>query len=383
MFMAVAATFVVTMMGTTLPTPLYPIYQQTLGFSELLITVIFAAYAVGVIGALLVTGSWSDQLGRRPLLAIGLLFSAASALAFLYGGGLTALLVGRVLSGISAGIFTGTATVAVVELAPPAWRGQATFIATAANIGGLGLGPLVAGVLAEYLPAPLTLCFVIDLLLVLLMGIAVWRAPETARRPDRPRLAVRWPGVPREVAGVFVPAAIAGFAGFAVLGLFTAIAPAFMGDVLHYNNHALTGAVVFLVFVASTAGQLGQGRLPRASRLPVGCGLLIIGMVLVGAAVILSSLLFLVSGGIVAGIGQGVAFRAGMGEVTAASPESRRAEVASTFFVIVYIALSIPVVGLGVTAQLTSLPVAGVSFAAGVALLALTSMLILLLRRRS
>ena len=79
LFFGAALTFVVTMMGTTLPTPLYPIYQAELGFSQLIITVIFAAYAVGVIGALIVTGSWSDQLGRRPMLALGLMFSAASA----------------------------------------------------------------------------------------------------------------------------------------------------------------------------------------------------------------------------------------------------------------------------------------------------------------
>jgi len=163
LFFAVALTFVVTMMGTTLPTPLYPIYQAQLGFSQLIITVIFAAYAVGVIGALIVAGSWSDQIGRRPMLALGLVFSAASACAFLWGGGLAPLIVGRVLSGISAGIFTGTATVAVLELAPPAWAGAATLIATAANMGGLGLGPLFAGVLSQYFPAPLMLPFAADL----------------------------------------------------------------------------------------------------------------------------------------------------------------------------------------------------------------------------
>ena len=79
MFVAIAATFAVTMMGTTLPTPLYPIYQAEMGFSQLMITVIFAVYAVGVIAALIVTGAWSDQIGRRPMLALGLALSAMSA----------------------------------------------------------------------------------------------------------------------------------------------------------------------------------------------------------------------------------------------------------------------------------------------------------------
>jgi MFS family permease len=383
LFFAAALTFVVNMMGTTLPTPLYPIYQQELGFSQLIITVIFAAYAVGVIGALIVTGAWSDQIGRRPMLALGLAFSALSACAFLWGGGLTPLLIGRVLSGISAGIFTGTATVAVVELAPAAWAGSATLIATAANMGGLGLGPLFAGALSQYLPAPLTLCFIADLVLIALAAVAVALAPETARRPERPRLRIQSLRVPAEVRGVFVPAAIAGFAGFAVLGLFTAIAPAFMGKILNYSNHALTGAVVFALFVASTLGQIGQARLPQAWRLPLGCAGLIVGIALVALAIVVSSLAVLLAGALVAGVGQGVAFRAGMGAVTAASPAERRGEVASTFFVVLYVAISIPVVGIGVVADTIGLRVAGIGFSIAVAILAAFALASLMLRRRA
>ena len=108
-FAGVAFAFLVTMLGTTLPTPLYPGYQTAFGFSQLIITVIFAAYAVGVIAALLVAGRWSDQLGRRPLLFAGLTAAALSDLVFLGAEGLSSLLAGRVLSGMSAGIFTGTA----------------------------------------------------------------------------------------------------------------------------------------------------------------------------------------------------------------------------------------------------------------------------------
>ena len=379
-FLAVAFAFVVAMMGTTLPTPLYPIYQDRMGFSELIITVIFAAYALGVIAALVITGRWSDQIGRRPLLGMGLVLSAVSACFFLWGGSLTPLLVGRVLSGLSAGIFTGTATVAVVELAPEGWKKSATLIATAANMIGLGLGPLFAGVLAQYLPWPAHLCFALHLGLVVLAGIAVWAAPETATRPARPRLTLQMPGVPGEVRGVFVPAAIAGFAGFAVLGLFTAIAPAFMGKILGISNHAATGAVVFVLFVASTIGQIGQGRLSEAWRLPVGCVGLIAGMALIGAALTLTSLAWLIAGAAMAGLGQGISFRAAMGQVTAASPPTRRGEVASTFFVIVYIAISIPVVGLGLAAERLGLKTGGLIFTAGVAALALAALVLLLAR---
>src|SRR5947209_12476785 len=156
-FAASAYAFAVTMLGTTLPPPLYSLYRERFGFSELMITVIFATYAAGVIAALLLVGRLSDEIGRRPVLLPGLAFSALSAVAFLLAQGLAPLLIGRVLSGISAGIFTGTATAMLVDLAPPDRPGRGTLVATAANMLGLGCGPLLAGLLAQYASDPLRL----------------------------------------------------------------------------------------------------------------------------------------------------------------------------------------------------------------------------------
>ena len=381
-FLGVALAFLVVMLGTTLPTPLYPVYQQRFGFSQLVITVIFAAYAVGVIIALIGTGRWSDQLGRRPLLFAGLIAAAISDGLFLGSEGLTGLLAGRVLSGVSAGIFTGTATVAVIELVPPTWRHKATFVATAVNMGGLGLGPVIAGLLGQYAPWPLHLAYMVHLGLLALAVAAVWFAPETVVRSAHPRLRLQRLKLPVEVRGVFLPAAIAGFAGFAVLGFFTATAPAFMGEVLGYSNLALIGIVAGVVFFASTLGQFVQGRFAERRRLPLGCGVVIVGAGLVGAGIGIASLGLFVAGAVIVGLGQGIAFRAGLGAVTAASPANQRGSVTSTFFVVTYVALSIPVLGIGLTARVIGLAATGMGFAGLVALLAAAA-LVLLLRRRS
>lgn len=381
-FAGVAFAFLVTMLGTTLPTPLYPGYQTAYGFSQLIITVIFAAYALGVIAALLVAGRWSDQLGRRPLLFAGLTAAALSDLVFLGAEGLSSLLAGRVLSGMSAGIFTGTATVAVVESAPAAWKRTAIFVATAANMGGLGLGPVVAGALAEYVAWPLHLAYAVHLglLVIAVLGVAV--AAETVTRPPRIRLRVQRLKVPDEVRGVFMPAVIAGFAGFAVLGFFTATAPAFMAQVLGHDNLLAIGLVAGCVFFASTLGQLAQDRLPPARRLPLGCAVVIVGALVVGAGLALATLWVFLLGALIVGLGQGIAFRAGLGAVAAACPMNQRGAVTSTFFVIVYVAISIPVVGIGVVARLVGLQATGVGFAIGVALLAGVA-LVSLQRRRA
>ncbi|TVT15431.1 MFS transporter, partial [Amycolatopsis rhizosphaerae] len=228
--------FTTAMIGTTLPTPLYPLYQRAFGFGELTTTVVFAVYALGVMAALLLAGGWSDRLGRRPMLRAGLALSALAAVVFVLADSTPWLAVGRVLSGLSAGIFTGTATATLVDVAPPGSRGRASLVAAAANMAGLGLGPLLAGVLAQYAPAPLRLCYPVYLGLVALAAVAVEAVAEPVRRQPRPRLRPQKITVPPQARGVFVPAVIAGFAGFAVLGLFTAVSPAFLGTVLHYTN---------------------------------------------------------------------------------------------------------------------------------------------------
>ncbi len=380
-FAFVTYAFVIVMLGTTMPTPLYSIYQQRLGFSELMVTVIFAAYAAGVIAALIAFGRWADQLGRRPVLlgAIGCAF--ASSIAFLFGG-LPGLLVGRVLSGLSAGIFTGSATVMVIELAPQRMRQRATLVATAANMGGLGLGPVTAGLLAQYAPWPLHLCFALYLGALVLAAAGVWYAPETTRAAQSPDLAPQRLQLPAQVRSVFVPAAIGGFAGFAVLGLFTAVAPAVLGTLLHVSNHALVGLVVLVLFVASTAGQLALTWIPRQRALILGCLVLALGAGVIAAGVGLERLSVLLTGAVLAGLGQGLSFRAGLVAISDASPRERRSEVTSTFFVVLYVAISIPVIGVGLASQLLGLRIAGIGFSGFIALLALTALLALAYRRR-
>jgi MFS family permease len=379
-FAAVAYAFWVNMLGTTLPTPLYAIYSQRFGFSELTITVIFAVYAAGVIGALLVFGSWSDQIGRRPVLMLGLGFSALSAVAFLVANSLGLLLVGRVLSGLSAGVFTGTATATLVDLAPEERRGQATLVATMANMGGLGFGVLLAGVVSQFGPLPLRLTFWIDLgiLIPALVGVVLISDPVQAR--GRVRLRIQALAIPEEVRPIFIRAALAGFAGFAVLGLATAVVPAFLAS-LGVKSHAIVGLVVFGVFAASTVGQLLLDAVPEGTALPAGCGALIIGMAVFAAGLGTSTLAVLILGAVIAGLGQGLSFRAGLAGINGSSPPEKRAEVASTFFVVAYVAISVPVIGEGVLAKLSGLRTAGLVFAGVVA--ALAAVALLLLARRT
>jgi MFS family permease len=369
-FVLAAYAFFVTMLGTTLPTPLYPLLQQEYSFGELLVTVIFAIYAFGVIAGLILFGNLSDQIGRRPMLLLGLGFSAVSALLFLFAGSLVPIYVARIVSGFSAGIFTGTATAFLVDLAPDDRRGTASLVAVVANLGGLGCGTLLSGLVAEFAGHPLRLPFAIDLALLVPATIGVVLAPEMVKT-GRLQFRLQRLGVPPEVRGVFFRGATAAFASFAVAGVFGSVTPVFLGQVLDRHSPALAGLLVFLLFAMSLVGQLVVRRLPSARALTTGCALLLVGVALLGLSLELETLAPLLASSVVTGLGQGIVFGAALMAINQRAPVERRGETASSFFVVAYVGLSVPVIGAGIAIQATSLKSAGLAFCVAVALLVL------------
>ncbi|MFE8969896.1 MFS transporter [Streptomyces albogriseolus] len=368
------AVFAVCMTGTTLPTPLYPLYQEKFGFSELTVTVVYAVYAFAVIAALLLAGNASDAVGRRPVLLWGLACAAGSAVCFLLAADIAWLHAGRLLSGLSAGLFTGAATAYVMESAPPGRASRATFVATAVNMGGLGCGPLLAGVLAEYAPWPLHLPYAVHLTLVACSVAVLLGLPETVGdlRPLRTVRPQR-PGVPAHVRAVFGPAATAAFVGFALFGVFTSVSPAFLARYLGVTDHAVSGAVVATAFFASIAGQTAVGRVGVRRSLPLGCAGLLAGLALLAGALHRDSLALVVPSALVGGVGQGLAFRGALTAVSRASPPDRRAAVISSLFVVAYAGISVPVIGVGLLTEPLGLENAGLVFIACMAALVISA----------
>jgi len=367
-FALLAYAFAAIMVGTTLPTPMYALYSERMHFAVLTTTIIYATYAGGVLAALLAFGRWSDAVGRRPVLLAGTLCALASAVVFLSAHAVPQLLIGRLLSGLSAGIFTGTATAAVIEAAPLAWRNRAAAVATVANIGGLGAGPVLAGLLVQYAPDPLQLTFVVHIALVVLAAIAVWLVPETSTRSGT--IGFQRLSVPAEVRSVFGIAALAAFAGFAVTGLFASVAPAFLANVVGIDNHALAGLIAGSIFGASAAAQIAGARIAPRRAVALGCAILVVGMGLLAVALHFSSLTGLIAAAVVSGIGQGISFSRGLAAIAERTPPQRRAEVSSTYFVVAYIAISVPVIGEGFAAQSWGLRTSGTTFAFAVGVLA-------------
>jgi MFS family permease len=341
----------VTMLGTTLPTPLYVIYQAQWHFSAAIVTVTFAVYAVAVLATLLLAGRSSDQAGRKPVLAAALCSSALSTVVFILAPNVGVLFAGRILSGISAGLMTGTATATLTELIPASASRRASLTATAANMGGLGLGPLIAGLFAQYAPDPTVLVFEVYLAVLAAAGLCLLLIPEPVSPRRRPSLRFAGLGIPERGRSEFIAAGAAAFAAFSLLGLFAALAPTFLGNVLHENSHAVQGGVVFLLLAVGTATQLLLARFNSRRVMMAGLGLFLAALALIVAALSQADMALFLAGTVVGGVGVGAVFLGSLATANRLAPPGQRGQVISTYFVACYTGLIIPVVGVGVAAE--------------------------------
>ena len=226
----------------------------------------------------------------------------------------------------------------------------------------------MSGLLGQWAPHALRTSFAVDLVLVGVATAGLLLAPESVPRREF-RFAVQRLDVPAEVMSVFVRASVAGFAAFAVSGVFSSVAPEFLGLSLHRHSPALAGLLVFVLFLFSIAGQTLVDRLPNA--LAAGCALLVAGVGLLAISLAADSLTALFASAVVGGLGQGVVVSAGLAGIAELAPAERRGETASSFFVVLYFGLSIPVIAAGVAIHFTSLRSAGIGFCAGTGILAL------------
>lgn len=350
-FWLIAYFFTVIMTGTTLPTALYVLYQQKWHFSSGITTLIYAVYAGGVLAALMLAGRSSDQVGRRPVLLAAAGMSVLSTIVFVAAPDLGWLFPARVLSGFAAGLTTGTGTAALADLAGPRAARKASMVATAVNLGGLGLGPLLAGLFAQYLPDPTTLVFEAYLAPVLLAAGFLPLVPETVEPRRRLELRFAGFGIPEDARGRFVAAGLAVFAAFSLLGLFSALAPTFLGDVLHQHNVAANGAVVTLMFACATLTQLGLASRGPALSMRLGLAIFPPGLALIVIALWQKSLAILLVGTVVGGIAVGAAFIGSLQLASQLAPPAQRGQVVSTYFVFGYVGLTIPVIGVGFSSE--------------------------------
>ena len=350
-FWAAAFAFLIIMAVATLPSPLYGLYRVRDHLSALTITVVFAIFAASTIAVLQRDSAIAARIGRRGVMlaAVATMMLAMGVLAAWKD--LPGLLIGRVITGVSVGLAAGTAITYLVELRqradPKASPVRARTIGTSVTVGGLGVGPLIAGCLAQWVTQPLTVPYLVFVGLGVIALAGLWFAPETgapaaAKQPAGPRRTVRLP----------VPAAAATLAAFSANGLFAGLSGLFLVTTLHHPSHALSGVALFLLFACGVLSQLVT--LPASRVLALGTTSMLAGLVLLVVSVRLSTpnlALFLIGGALI-GAGSGAVFKGTTGIVLELSPPENRVAMTSDLLIALYVGLSVPVIGAGVALDL-------------------------------
>jgi MFS family permease len=380
-FWLIAAVFLVSMAFSTVPAPLYPIYQAQDGFSPFTVTIVFAVYAVGVVTSLLLAGHVSDWVGRRKVLLPALAIEMLAAVLFLVWPALPGLIVARLLTGLGVGMITATATAYLLELhsasRPSASRNRFELVSAAANLGGLGSGTLIAGALAQFVTAPLRTPYLVFLVLLALAAVAVAVVPETVDIPEQPpRYRPQRIRVASGDRAGYAVATLGAFTAFAVFGLFTSLAPSFVAGTLHHPGRLLAGTISFLVFGAAAATQAVSGGLSDRQRFLGGLLGEAAGLLVLATGVHTAALALFLIGGAVAGGGAGILFKSGVSAVAAMARPEERGESLAGLFLIAYLGLIGPSLGLGVATRFVAVTTAMLWFSGFLlAMLALVAVL--------
>ncbi|WP_327686336.1 MFS transporter [Streptomyces sp. NBC_00467] len=366
---------------SNIATPLYVLWQQDIGFSKGTLTVVFAFYIVGLIGSLLVSGVVSDRLGRKPVLLPALVLALASCLIFATATSVIALIAARLFTGIAVGTVVSAGMAAVTDVAGPERKRIAALLASCAMVFGAGLGPLLAGVLSETLPAPTVTVFVVEAVLLVTAVLAVLRMPVPAVTPAKGAW-VRVPAVPPG-SGRQLTVGIAVFApGITATSFMLSLGPSLLSGLLDTTSRIIAGAMAFVMFLAATGVQFAVQRLRRRNILTVGAVGTTMSMIMLIVAVHTSSVPVLVVSALLAGAGQGLGQLGGLSLLNSSVPPHRLAEANAAFNVGGYIPAGILPVSAGYLSDAVGLTDGATVFGAVLMGLAVSGGMVVLASRR-
>jgi MFS family permease len=343
-----AAVIGLALFASATPSPLYETYSELWDFSSVVLTLVYATYAFGVLGSLLLAGRVSDEVGRRPVLLIALGALVLTTVLFMLADSVVWLFVGRGLQGLATGLALAAASATLLDLharGDPAGVGLTNGVVSA---GGLGLGMLLSASLVELAPAPRVLPYVLLFILFAIAFVGAWLMPEPVGSPSRLRLTPQRPSVPRAVRRPFFLASLGVISSWSIGGLFFALGPQLSATLFDTGNHLVTGLSIFVLAGAGSLGQLVFGRTRPWVAAAAGSVALAAGLLVIVLAAATDSSALLLAGALIGGTGFGVAFLGALRALSAVIPDENRAEVMSAFYVVAYASLSLPAIAAGV-----------------------------------
>jgi hypothetical protein len=328
--------------GSSAPTPLYAVYQAAWGFSPITVTVVFGSYAIAVLAALLVVGSLSDYVGRRPVLLAAAVVQAGSMVVFATAHGVAGLLAARIVQGLATGAAAGAVGAGLLDLD----RARGTLANSVGPMLGTAIGGLMSGLMVAYLPEPTRLVYVVLAVIFVAqaVGVAVMPEPALARRPGalaslRPQFRL-----PRDVRAPLLVAAPAMIAAWALVGFHGSLGPALLRRLTGSSSLLLGGIPLFVLAASGAVAVIALRARSGRTLLTLGTAGLAGGAALSLLAIDGGSLALLVVGMLLAGAGFGTSFQGAIRSVLPLAAASERAGVLSILYVISYLAMGVPAV---------------------------------------
>ncbi|SHG20971.1 MFS transporter [Streptoalloteichus hindustanus] len=381
-FVLHASVLAALMAASSAPTPLYPLYQEHRGLSALAITLVFSAYALALLLALLTTGALSDHLGRRPVLVGALVVVAAAMVLLASADDAGSLIAARVLQGVATGTATSAAGAALLDLEHPRRPGRSALTNSIAPVAGMAAGVLAA-TLVRFAPAPTVTVYLLLAALFVVQAIAVAFTAETAsRRPGALRSLHPKLRVPLTVRRALSAVGAGVVAVWALGGFSSSLGPALVRLVAPDAPQAARGMVFFAL---SAAAALTVWTLRRAAPLATAIGGCL--AVLPAASLTLSGLHgpglpAIYGGAVLAGIAFGAVSQGALRMILASLDARDRAATLAAYYVLSYLAMSLPAVVAGAATQRYGLGTTAHAYGIAAALLAATALAALAAARR-
>lgn len=340
-----AVAFMSLYLGAGALTPLLVDYKDRFGFAPEMLNVAFAVYAAGFLVAVLVFGSLSDHIGRRPVIIGGLIVQLASNVLFLTATDVSWVITGRIVQGIASGAATAAFTAAMVELAPARNKRVGAILGSISLTGGLALGSILAGLTIELTPAANTIIFVILIALTVLGILVAIFAPETAERArGAGRSMIPRVSVPQTARREFIAAAPVVAAVWMLAGLSGGLAPNMVRSVFGIDSPFLGALAGFVAPAVSTVIGVVFARVASRYAMVIGIYAAIIGAAAIIGGVFAGSLTIMIIGQSIAGVAFGASFTAALQLLIPLVLPQQRAGVIAAVYVVSYTAFGLPIV---------------------------------------
>ncbi|RUM25761.1 MFS transporter [Rhizobium vallis] len=334
--------------ASSVPTPLYRIYQANFSISPVLITVIFAVYAFALLAALLTAGSISDHLGRKPVIFFALLLEIAAMALFVVASGPGWLIAARIVQGVATGIAGASLGAALVDID----RAKGQIVNSIAPLSGMAVGAVGTSALIQYGPFPMHLVYALLLAAFVLLAAAIWLTRETGgTRPGALSSLVPRVAIPPQAKRPLTLVTPINIANWTLGGFYLSLVPSLVASTTG-SGAPLTGGAVVAALTASGAIAVYFRRHKTATaNLGFGVSAKTLGILTVVAGVHLANVPLLLIGTVFTGAGFGTNFLGSIGTIMPLAKADERAGLLSAFYIQSYLAFSLPAILAGFLAK--------------------------------